>query len=63
MWPAADTICPPTGLVQEVELKLNLGISSVFGLSSFLAGMDARQEQNLLFLADEKTPTSPDYEE
>jgi len=44
MWLAADTTCPPDGLAQ-VELKLDLGISSAFGLLDFLVKMYARQQR------------------
>lgn len=43
MWLAADTICPPDGYAPQVELELDLGISSAFGLLDFLLKMYARQ--------------------
>jgi len=39
MWLAVDTTCPPDGPAQ-VELKLDLGISSAFGLLDFWRGQD-----------------------
>jgi hypothetical protein len=52
MWSVVDTICPPDGLVQEVELKLNLGITSALGCLGFLHEMYVDRDGRLVLFTD-----------
>jgi hypothetical protein len=52
MCSVVDTICPAAGLVQEVELKLNLGIGSVFGCLRFLQEMCVDTDGRLVLSAE-----------